>query len=324
MNSPQLSEPANPRGKMIRRLLVAGIASLSAWSFQVAHGDTLNIGFEPGEGYISGQPIKGQGSAGNVWTQGVPAEMLDANVSTAAAHSGTQAFELSNAVLSTSLNSVLSPATLMPAGETGTSVGKTGTGGSLMAAQGVDLFTSDFWFRTVSTTADPGLNINLSLTDGTGARMTYLRISESAGALAIDYLGYDKSINDFPDSLVATNLNWGTWYHLRLEAYMPDGASNDIVSIYLSTNSTFAPTDLKLTNTTWEDLYRVDGSNGPLPAINSISSKINAPAGANTPLGVLFDDMVLSSAVPEPTTAALLAIAVSAVGVVRPRRTRKG
>jgi hypothetical protein len=50
-------------------------------------------------------------------------------------------------------------------------------------------------------------------------------------------------------------------------------------------------------------------------------SRINTDAGGNTPQGLLMDDLQLTSAIPEPATAALLVLGVA--GLLG-RRRREG
>ncbi len=260
------------------------------------------IGFEMGEGpsgynpgSISMQPT------GLAWPDGwfLAHSSYDQEVTAAAAHTGTQSFRWSNDFSDGVVESVKSPPLATPAGETGTFA----INGTDPVGVGITRFAQDFWFRSVTNVADPGMNVNVSIDDGRGKRMTFLRIREDGGNLNVFYQGYSNngtigvSADDsFPIQTVQTGLTWGDWYHARVEVTFYDGRDNDVVKVYLGTTPTLTGADLKVVSTTWEEYYR-DFESAPLPpAVNSTLFRISSPDGGASPDGIYFDDLTMSVA----------------------------
>jgi hypothetical protein len=286
--------------------------------------EQLTIGFEAVEGYTPSTSIDGQPAVGAKWRVNKPA--FDQEVSNAAgsAHSGTQGFRWSNRYFDTVVQAIASPILTVPAGETGASA----NGGTTSAPAGSNHFAQDFWFRSVSTSTDPGLNGSISADDGTGLRMNFFRIRENAGNLEAVYQGYDVGTGTFPEYPVASGLVWGTWYHVHIDTDFVDGPGNDVVRVYLGTSLALGAGDLKVTANSWEDFYGV----GQKVAVNSVLIRLrDDPGTGNLPLGIYMDDFTFLSGatasvppLPVPTFGhlelALLTLLIAACGLLGLRR----
>jgi len=242
--------------------------------------EQISIGFEAAQGYTPSTSIDGQpSSSGAKWILNKPDYDEEVSNAVGAAHAGTQGFRWSNSYFDTVVQAIASPLLTVPAGETGSTAMK----GAVPAPANSNHFVQDFWFRSVKTSADTGLNVNVCADDGLDLRMTFLRIRENAGALEASYVGYDVGTGSFPSFPVAPSLGWGTWYHVRVDIEFYAGPSNDVVRIYLGTSPTLGAADLKLTSSTWEDFY----GPGNEVAVNSTLFRLsNDPGLGNLPQGL--------------------------------------
>jgi len=276
------------------------------------NGASISIGFEAGQGYITGS-ISGQ----NGWF--VANSNYDQGVTNAAAHSGTQSFRWSNTVSDGIVQSIVAPHLGTCSGETGA----TCDGGSTALTPGFNHFSQDFWFRSVSTTSDTGLSVNLSVDDGSGRRMSFFRIIDDGGSLDTFYLPYNFNTQDFPSLAVQTGLTWGTWYHALVDVTLVDGSKNDVVKVYLGTGAVLGASDLKVTGTSWEQYYPDNQPQGTPIGANTSLMRLSASANGNKVQGVYLDDLTYTSnstaAVPEPATSGLLGAALLALAFTRRR-----
>jgi hypothetical protein len=132
-----------------------------------------------------------------------------------------------------------------------------------------NMFTVEFQFMSASPMLQDSLRVGVSPDNGLGDRMSLIYINDnSADGLhltAFDYV--DASPfgagpctpsgmsdgngvgDDFPQHMVANNLDRSTVYTVRMEIEYIDGPRNDVVRIFLDNT-------LKLTMTTWEDYFR--------------------------------------------------------------------
>lgn len=98
---------------------------------------------------------------------------------------------------------------------------RTGTG---------DSFSTSFFFKTVSATAD-GASFTVNISPTAQGRLNYLRFDNNTdGNGGLQIFAYDGSFNV---DMVATNISRNTWHHVRIELEAPTGVSNDIVKVYL-------------------------------------------------------------------------------------------
>jgi hypothetical protein len=286
-----------------------------------ASADVISIGFEPGEGYAPGS-IAGQTGGPNSWF--VANSNYDQQVTGAAAHSGTQSFLWSNQVSDGIVQSIVAPQLSQAAGETGS----TANGGATAVTPGFSHFVQDFWFRTASQGADPGLSVNVSADDGSGRRMTFFRLADVNGSFNAYYLPYDKTVQGFPVLPVELNLLQGTWYHAMIDIDFVDGPSNDIVTVSLGTTQNLGAGDVKLTSTTWED-YNPDNQPQPTPiAVNTTLFRLSASGDGNPVQGVYLDDLSYGSGAPdpqapEPASALLFTIGLAGLGSYSWRRRQR-
>jgi hypothetical protein len=235
-------------------------------------------------------------------------------VTTAASHSGSQSWLLSNASNDGTVRTIGTP-TFASVGESNTVFGGT---------PAYNQFSESLWFRSVSTTNDPGLYISNSLGTAASVRDTYFRVSsDSAGNLLFDAIGnWDPSIGDFAQDPTSAPLTWGAWYQVKETATFVDGPNNDTVRYQLLDSS--GNTVMDTTIGSWEGYYS-DPNNGAEDAPGPIASNQVSWGLAGSPgvQGIYMDDLSLSvgvASVPEPTSLGLISLA--GVAVLRRRRSR--
>jgi hypothetical protein len=221
-------------------------------------------------------------------------------VTTAASHSASQSWLVSNASNNGAVRTIGTP-TLDAVGESATVFG---------GAPAYNQFTESLWFRSVSTTDDPGLYVSNSLGTAASVRNTYFRISEDGGNLLFDALGnWDPSIGNFAQDPTSTPLTWGAWYQVKETATFIDGPNNDTVRYQLLDAS--GNTVVDTTIGSWEGFYSdpstgAEDSPGPI-ASNQVSWGLAASTGVQ---GIYVDDFSesVTSTVPEPTSIGFLVV----------------
>ena len=240
-------------------------------------------------------------NSSNLYVQGV---------TTAAAHSGTQSWLLSNAWNDGTV-ATIAPPTFAAVGESNCVYGQ---------QPAYNHFSEQFWFRSVSTSDDPGLYVSNSLGCAASVRNTYVRIHESAGGLYVDAIGnYNPTTEDFDANPSTGVLQWGQWYEVKVDATFVDGANNDAVRYQVLDANGNSLMDSTIGS--WEGYY-TDPNIGPEDYPGPIASNRITWGLANTPgvAGVYIDDMSMAvSAVPEPASMALLALG----GLTLLRRKRR-
>jgi hypothetical protein len=238
---------------------------------------------------------------------------FDQEVVNGVAHTGTQSWRRSNAFTTGSFGDQPLSAPLSG----GDTVGETSSGANHRS------HSYSVWFRAADTTGPDGSFLSLSLTDAPGSRINYVGLANTAsGGVTVN--AFDASSNgvgnavDFNehDLTGGTPLDRNAWHKLTVQTTFVDGPSNDIVEILLNNVSA-------ATIGSWEDYYVNDpeqaGNGNVLFPADRIGfySRGTAVAGAQ---GFYFDDFSQSSAIPEPTTAALAGLGLTGLLAVARRR----
>ena len=165
---------------------------------------------------------------------------------------GTQSLRISNAITCGSFNDMtFSQSLANEAGEASadTSVYSGGVRQPYFEAQW------DF-ASTVPGAEQPGLSVVASPDRGDPGRMSWLQMQDTSTGLQLNFEDYEHSLLplDFSSlplisTPIATNLDRTVPHTVKMTIQFVDGASNDIVKIYVDSV-------LKHTGTTWEDLFR--------------------------------------------------------------------
>ncbi|MEP7097262.1 MAG: hypothetical protein ABI748_06315, partial [Dokdonella sp.] len=191
-------------------------------------------GWTAADDRVVGASIGGQ----NGWIS--QAAHLDDEIVAAAGHNGGQAWRLSNWYHNGVVNHVISPA-FAPVGEAGS------LNASSQSPQSNHV-TYQFWFRSASTSAEPGTSVSTTISDAPGRRMTYLGIFDAlpgdvdsgcpdtaTGCFHVDVVDVvaDTDPNDPGNPLFADHysnpLVRGAWYRAVVDATFVDGPGNDQV-----------------------------------------------------------------------------------------------
>ncbi|MFZ2555532.1 MAG: peptidoglycan-binding protein, partial [Minisyncoccia bacterium] len=157
-------------------------------------------------------------------------------------------------------------------------------------------FEAEFRITSASATHQPGLFLSVSPDRGDGARMSYLGFADTADGIDVNFYDVQSVVDPavFSQTLVADNLDRTTVHTAKFEIDFYDGASNDVVRIYIDGN-------LVHTGTTWENYFRFDDESNPTLADESrtVDSLLFRAGGTAAPatsgLGYLIDDISLSS-----------------------------
>ena len=179
-------------------------------------------------------------------------------------------------------------------------------------------FSESFYFRTVSTTDDPGLYISNSLSAPASIRDTWLGIYEQGGQLIFGAYATsaDGSFTDDPTASAA--LQWGQWYQVKVNATFVDGTNNDQV-----TYTVIGPGNTVVLNATmgsWETYYSAPGSTAEgAPGPVGLSRTTFGLDGGTA--GIYIDNFSETVGTPEPSTWAMLAAGLAFV-FWRVRRSR--
>jgi hypothetical protein len=156
---------------------------------------------------------------------------------------------------------------------------------------------------TIPAAEQPGLAVTVSPDRGDGARMSFYRLRDEPGGLAVDFVdvqGVDRvppacGLANFEETTVATGLNRAVPHTIKLTMDLLEGPGNDIVKVYVDGS-------LRHTGTSWEDYYRFDceaiAHAGRPPAVNRILYRTSSvpPAPATSLHGFVFDNLSLGTA----------------------------
>ena len=162
-------------------------------------------------------------------------------------------------------------------------------------------FEAQFDFASTESTQQPGLFVSVSPDRGDGSRMSYLGFSDELGG--IDVIFYDTpgtgNPATFSPTTVATGLSRDTTHTAKFVIDYVDGASNDVVKIYIDGV-------LEHTGTTWENYFRFDSEASAEQSPRTTDDLIFRTGGGAAPdtagKGFLFDNVSLMSGPTPPST----------------------
>jgi len=154
-------------------------------------------------------------------------------------------------------------------------------------------FVVQFDVTSASVSLQPGLKINVSPDNGSGARMSYLRFEDSSTGINIFFRDVQGATNpaNFVETQVASGLDRTQPHNIRLIVETPDGPSNDVVKIYIDCTHVH-------TGTTWENYYYYDSESYDgfhSRIIDTLIFRATTPNPSSEGLGLLFDNFLLGS-----------------------------
>lgn len=217
---------------------------------------------------------------------------------------GAKTLRISNAVTSGSFgDQTFVKPSANEAGETGAS-----SNGSPIGTR-QNHFVEQFDIASASTSAQSGLVVSVSPDRGDGSRMSYLRFEDHSAAdtytedtadeahpagsnytdgIHVYFDDVEGTTNpaDFVETDIAT-LDRTVPHTIKFDMTFVDGASNDIVKVYIDGS-------LAHTGTSWENYYRFDGEAHAEQAPRAVNTLILRAGGAKAPetsgAGFLFDN----------------------------------
>ncbi len=184
---------------------------------------------------------------------------------------GAQSLRISNAVTNGSYNDMtFSPSLVNDAGE---SVANTDNNPSYHSGGTRQPYFEAQWdfASTVPGGEQPGLSVVASPDRGDPGRMSWVQMQDTPTGLQVNFEDYQQAIANFVITPVASNLSRTVPHTIKVTVQFVDGASNDIVKVYVDGV-------LGYTGTTWEDYYR---SIAQLP--RSVDSLMFRTAGTAAP-----------------------------------------
>lgn len=209
---------------------------------------------------------------------------------------GLKALRISNAKTSGGFGQMYAPMLATPVGE----AAATPTGG----ARDNHFEMSFDFISAIPNFEQPGLAMTLSPDRGDGSRMSYVKLSDTAAGIDVDFYDVQGTGNpaDFEDTTVATGLDRTVPHNIKLTFDAVEGPSNDVVKVYVDGV-------LVHTGTSWENYYRYDSeanADQHPRAIKTVLFRINGTAApATSGKGFLFDHFTTAAAslpvTPAPT-----------------------
>ncbi len=200
---------------------------------------------------------------------------------------GVQSLRISNAVTSGSFgDQTFSPSLTNEAGETAAE------NGGLSGGTRQNTFVAEWDFASVVPGVEqPGLAVTVSPDRGDGARMSFIRMKDTATGLAVDFADYQTGGPGFVTTAVASDLDRSVSHNVRLEMDFVDGAANDVVRVYVDGI-------LVHTGTSWEDYFR-DFEGNETRTVDSLLFRVSGTAApATNGAGFLIDNVALESLTP--------------------------
>ena len=203
---------------------------------------------------------------------------------------GAKSLRISNAITCGSFNDqTLSTSLVDEAGETSAST-STFSGGTRQP-----YFEAQWDFAsTVPGTEQPGLSVVASPDRGDTMRMSWVQMQDTPSGLQLNFEDYQHSVSDFVLTPIATGLDRAVPHTVKMTMDFIDGASNDIVKVYLDGL-------LIHTGTSWEDYFRDVAGGIPHPVDSIMFRVAGTAAPATSGQGFLIDNFSSFSG-PVPAT----------------------
>jgi len=202
---------------------------------------------------------------------------------------GCQTLRISNAVTTGAFgDQTFSPSVTNEAGEADST--NNGMSGGLRQPH----YEAQFDFASAQLAQQPGLFLSVSPDRGDGSRMSYLGFEDAAGGINVTFYDVQSTGTpaNFVPTTVATNLSRTTAHTAKFVIDYIDGASNDIVKIYIDGI-------LVHTGTTWENYYRFDVESAAEQTPRTSDDLIFRAGGTAAPLtsgkGFLIDNVAVST-----------------------------
>ena len=197
---------------------------------------------------------------------------------------GCKSLRISNATTSGSFADQTFSNAVTPAGETSTSATK-------------DHYEASFDIASTKQTEQSGLSLSVSPDDGTGNRMSYLRFEDQTDGIHVffdDVTGTDNNSIQFNETEIAT-LSRDQTHNVKFVIDYKDGASNDVVKVYI--DNSFTPA---ATGKSWENYYRYDteqaGNHNKVPSTDRLLFRAAGTAAPTTDgYGYLFDNVTVAT-----------------------------
>ncbi len=207
---------------------------------------------------------------------------------------GCKSLRISNAVTSGAFgDQTFSPSSINEAGEADA------TSNGLSGGTRQNHYEAQFDLASALATLQSGLSMSVSPDRGDGSRMSYLRFEDSPSGINVffdDVQGTDSSAN-FVETQIASGLS-RTPHTIKFVMDFVDGASNDVVKIYIDGN-------LIHSGTSWENYYRYDTEASAEQSPRTVDSLLFRVGGtavpANANKGFLIDNVNVATSTPTPT-----------------------
>lgn len=190
-----------------------------------------------------------------------------------------KSLRISNAITCTSfMDMTFSKSLVDEAGETSASVSAF-SGGTRQP-----YFEAQWDFAsTVPGSEQPGLSVSASPDQGEGGRMSWLQMQDTPSGLQLDFADFQHSVLDFVLTPIATGLDRTVPHTVKITMQFIDGASNDVVKVYLDGA-------LIHTGTSWEDYFRDWEGGFPRPVDSIMFRTAGTAVPANSGNGILIDN----------------------------------
>jgi hypothetical protein len=160
-----------------------------------------------------------------------------------------------------------------------------------------DRFEAQFDLASVMQAEQAGMHLSVSPDRGDGTRMSSIGFEDTAGGINVffdDVTGTSTPVT-FNNTQIATGLSRSAPHTFKFLMDFIDGASNDIVKIFIDNT-------LVHTGTSWENFYRYDADAFPAPDPNTsrtVNSLVFYERGTATPAnhlnGYLIDNLSISA-----------------------------
>ncbi len=240
-------------------------------------------GFEPSAFAIGALTTPGQGGW-SMFSSGCEAYDIAIAANPGVAGFGSQSLRFSNAVTSGCFSDWLFSAPVTNEAGESSAVSDGLSGGTRQR-----FFEAVFDIAsTVPGAEQPQLAMTISPDRGDGARMSYLRFSDTPAGLSLLFYDYQVPVADFVGTEVASGISRSVPHHVKITMEFVDGAQNDIVKVYLDGA-------LIHTGTSWEDYFRNVENNPTRPVDQLLFRQGGDPAPATAGKGFLIDNVVIST-----------------------------